>query len=139
MTSRPERCGQPWSVAEEHSLMSMLEQGAPIQRIAAEFKRTERSIHLRQCSIAEILMQKGIPIEQATKIVKISPDDVNEFIAKKNAPKEPKVESEITLLREIRDLLKSGKKISSCTRCGRNSHSSNDCFARNHLDGSSIA
>ena len=118
--------------------MSMLEQGAPIQRIAAEFKRTERSIYLRQCTIAEILIQKGIPIEQAAKIVRISPDEVNEFITKKNAPKEPKVESELTLLREIRDLLKSTKKSSSCTRCGRNSHSSDECFARNHLDGSSL-
>jgi hypothetical protein len=118
--------------------MSMLQQGSPIQRIAAEFKRTERSIHLRQCTIAEILIQKGIPIEQAAKIVRISPDEVNEFITKKNAPKEPKVESELTLLREIRDLLKSTKKSSSCTRCGRNSHSSDECFARNHLDGSSL-
>ena len=137
MTSRPERCGQPWSVAEEHSLMSMIEQGTPIHRIAAEFKRTERSIQLRQCNIADVLIQKGIPIEQAVKIVKISVEELNEFISKKNTPKEPKVETELSLLREIRDLLKSGKKV-SCIRCGRNSHSCDDCFAKNHVNGKEI-
>lgn len=136
--SRPERCGQPWSVAEEHSLMSMLEQGMPIDRIAMEFKRTERSIHLRQCTIADVLMQKGIPIEQAAKIVKCSIEAVETYLTKKNAPKESKVDTELSLLREIRDLLKSGKKM-SCTRCGRNSHSSDECFAKNHLDGRAIA
>jgi hypothetical protein len=136
--SRPERTGQPWSVAEEHSLMSMLEQGAPIRRIAAEFKRSERSIHLRQCTIAEVLMCKGIPIEQAANVVKISIDQVNEFITKKKSPKESKLDTELSLLREIRDLLKATKKSSTCSRCGRNTHDADNCFARNHLDGSSL-
>jgi hypothetical protein len=136
--SRPERCGQPWSVAEEHSLMSMLERDIPVERIAAEFKRTERSIHLRQCTIADVLMQKGVPIDQAAKVVKCSVEEVEAYLVKKNTPKETKVETELSLLREIRDLLKSNKKV-SCVRCGRNSHSADDCFARNHLDGRSIA
>jgi hypothetical protein len=120
--SKPERHGKSWSSEEEKFVLDQIQKDNAIWLIAEQVKRTPTGVssHLKEIAFRNI--QGGMLIEDASKLVGISVQDIQEHIARKEILLKSKVEKGLsqqqlkfplekdeTLLSvaiEIRDLLK---------------------------------
>jgi hypothetical protein len=119
--SKPERHGKPWYSEEEKFVLEQIQKDVAIWLIADQVKRTPSGVssHLKEIAFRNI--QGGVLIEDASKLVGIPVQDIQEYIARKELLSKNKVEKKLeqqlkfplekeeTLLSvaiEIRDLLK---------------------------------
>ena len=115
----PERHGKKWDNTEVQYVLECVKKGSKPHQIASEIKRTSGSVISRLKQVAHDSIQNGMSLEDASKLTGITPNEITEFIKrrefaetiKKDRVPEPFVpeKPEETLLdvaKEIRDLLK---------------------------------
>ncbi len=117
--------GFPWRAIEEAELLDRLKQGMTITQCAIAHGRTTGAIQSRQKVIARAMHDAGKTIEEITDTTRLNRDVVRMVIdaysgrpvEKPNAQQvfgfaPPPPDTQVSLLREIRDLLKetSGQK-----------------------------
>ena len=117
-TSNLEQRGKAWSTEDETLLLKRLQSNVAIADIARELKRTGGSIQSRAMQIAtRLVMREELSFSEASRITTIPVRDIefsvqrrNEIAAAKEArrnPPPPQVRDEhLTMLIEIRDLLR---------------------------------
>jgi transcription elongation factor GreA-like protein len=106
--------GNMWTPIEEEQLLKALAADVKVSKIANDFGRTVGAIVARQNHIARNLVNKeGKTIEEAASIVKRTPREIEQSLSKsKKEPlkqvvqQKPKDENSLTVLIEIRELLK---------------------------------
>ncbi len=120
--SKPERHGKSWSSEEEKFVLEQIQKDVAIWLIADQVKRSSGGVSSHLKEIAYRNIQNGMLIEEASKLVGIPIQDIQEYITRKELLTKIKVdkglvqqtlkfpiEKEETLLSvaiEIRDLLK---------------------------------
>ena len=120
----PERHGKTWSEDEEKYVLTHVEKGIPIYKIAEEVHRTSGGVYSHLKEIAYRHIKTGMLIEDASTLTSVSISEIQDFITKKEFiqkskeakglvqnkltfPLEKKEqETLISVAIEIRDLLK---------------------------------
>jgi hypothetical protein len=128
----PENSGKPWPPEMEKELIDHLQRRKTLKECAEFFKRTPGGIRSRQLHIARRMVEKGRPIEEVSDLLRVDIIDIEYSIStskrsKENVEKRRQIKEEhkknnqikitdvfmyvkeetpLSLLKEIRDLLK---------------------------------
>ena len=107
-SSKESAVGARWSSDEESRLLIELRDGHPIKEIADHHTRTIGAITALQKLIALRMLEKGATLSSAAKATRLTEDVIKAEVSKTGGggTTPAKKESELELLREIRDLLK---------------------------------
>jgi hypothetical protein len=126
---QPKNAGTPWTPELDIKLLHLLSENTTIEECALHFERTTGGISSRQMVIARDLVGKGTPVEEVSKIVNAPISSIENSLrisarSLENSKKKqeervknkqvkinaifPQVTNEtpMTVLKEIRDLLK---------------------------------
>jgi Arc/MetJ-type ribon-helix-helix transcriptional regulator len=117
----PKNAGAPWTSEVDSEFLQMLSDNKNIEECAIHFERTKGSIIARKLHIARRMVSEGQDIEKVSEIVKTPVRFIEESIdyeearkrnkqmeraEKKSRIEPPKEETKLSVLKEIRDLLK---------------------------------
>lgn len=95
LTPETSRAGMKWEQDEEEQLLRMVDQGVERAEIASTLKRSEGSIKTRLVIYAINKMDnQNMTVDDASKSVRISPEDVTEYLERKALRDEKKVKRE---------------------------------------------
>jgi hypothetical protein len=111
LTDQPEtsRVGTKWSIEEEEQLIKYINENKSIDDIAKEHKRTSGGIrsHIKEIAIRMIRID-GKSIEEVCESLHLTLEEITEYQEKKDAKKttqQKKVETELDILKDIREIL----------------------------------
>ena len=79
----PERHGKTWYEGETHYILQRIKQGIPPSKIAKEVSRTTNGITARLKRIGYNSVQKGMTVEDASKLTGISNVNLTESIRRR--------------------------------------------------------
>jgi len=117
----PKNAGASWTPELDVEFLQMISDDKSIEECAIHFERTKGSIIARKLHIARRMVSEGQDIEKVSEIVKTPVRFIEESIEyeetrnrnkemeraeKKSRIQPPKEETKLSVLKEIRDLLK---------------------------------
>ena len=130
--SKPSSCGQKWSDEEEVQLLELVSKKLSIYQIAKKHNRTTNGIKRRLELISEKLLNDGYSLKDIIKVTGLNELD----ILTNKVDKLKKVSSIESSLNDIKkELIELKNALKKCSRCGRNTHNKNECYASLHLAG----
>jgi hypothetical protein len=117
----PKNAGASWTPELDAEFLQMISDNKSIEECAIHFERTKGSIIARRLNIARRMVSEGQDIQKVSEIVKTPVRFIEESIEyeesrkrnkqieraeKKSRIEPPKEETKLSVLKEIRDLLK---------------------------------
>lgn len=117
----PKNAGSPWTSEVDSEFLQMLSDNKSVEECAIHFERTKGSIIARKLNIARRMVSEGQDIQKVSEIIKTPIRFIEESIEyeeirkrnkqieraeKKSRIQPPKEETKLSVLKEIRDLLK---------------------------------
>jgi hypothetical protein len=119
--SLPNNAGSSWTPELDAEFLQMISDNKSIEECAIHFERTKGSIIARRLNLARRMVSEGQDIQKVSEIVKTPVRFIEESIEyeeirkrnkqieraeKKSRIEPPKEETKLSVLKEIRDLLK---------------------------------
>jgi hypothetical protein len=95
--------GKKWTIEEEKQLITYINENKSIDDIAKEHKRTSGGIrsHIREIAV-RMIRNDGKTIEEVCEILHVTPEEITDA---QNRRKDKKIETEMDILKDIREIL----------------------------------
>lgn len=128
--------GVHWNIEEEERLLFLFKEQTPIEIIAEIHGRTQGAITSRLKHIAvKYYTTRQKSLQEIERITGVHPCVVLKEVSKRSEAVRPTLEQ---MIRDIHQKVCSPPDPGCCYRCGRNTHKKDQCFARVHLNGTSL-
>jgi hypothetical protein len=130
------RAGTHWNAEEEERLLFLFKEQTSIEIIAEIHGRTQGAITSKLKQIAvKYYTTRQKSLQEIERITGVDPRVVLEEVRKRSKSVEPSLDQ---MIRDIHQRICASPDPGYCYRCGRNTHQKDQCFARIHLNGTSL-